>query len=52
MALKSLRAAKIDAIERALRRYDRAVFLDADTYVCQPIVDILGCALNPPTVAS
>mmetsp|Transcript_8301 Transcript_8301/g.29189 ORF Transcript_8301/g.29189 Transcript_8301/m.29189 type:complete len:293 (-) Transcript_8301:16-894(-) len=52
VALRALRAAKIDALERALKRYDRAVFLDADTYVCKPIVEDLGCAVEPPTAVA
>lgn len=46
-ALRFLRGSKIDAIRRALRRFDRCLFLDADTYVCSSLEPV-ACALEAP----
>ena len=37
VALRRLRRLKIRSITHALDRYDRALFMDADTYVCKPL---------------
>ena len=44
VALRLLRASKIEAIALALKRYERVVFLDADTFVCASL-EAVKCAL-------
>ena len=39
VALRRLRRLKIVSVSRALARYDRAILMDADTYVCRPLGD-------------
>lgn len=49
--LRSLRGAKVEAIRSALHVHERVLFLDADTYVCASLRQIV-CALEPPAVAA
>mmetsp|Transcript_10936 Transcript_10936/g.36208 ORF Transcript_10936/g.36208 Transcript_10936/m.36208 type:complete len:278 (+) Transcript_10936:179-1012(+) len=51
VALRILRAAKVEAITLALHRHDRVLFLDADTFVCGPL-DAAKCALDGAAVAA
>lgn len=45
VALRVLRASKVEAIGLALALFERVVFLDADTYVCSSL-QALACALD------
>ena len=50
VALRVLRAAKVEAVGLALDRYQRILFLDADTYVCGDLRAV-RCALDDTVAA-
>ena len=51
LALRRLRAAKIRAVGTALRHFDVALLMDADTYVCSSLMEAACAVSDGPVVA-